>query len=75
MDGPISSCLSSLADIETRAVIPSLHKLYPLAALYHLHPIEVASWCEVPLLQTLQDGLRLLYFVELKRRLAVRLVR
>ena len=49
--------LSRLADIENRGVIPSLHKLYSLAALYHLNPIEVAGWYEVPLQRTLQDGL------------------
>src|SRR5580704_11762364 len=49
--------LSRLADIENRGVIPSLHKLYSLAAIYHLDPIELASWYEAPLQQTLQDGL------------------
>jgi hypothetical protein len=53
MDGPISFLqLSRLADIENRRVIPSLHKLYSLAALYHLNPIEVAARYEVPLQQT-----------------------
>jgi transcriptional regulator with XRE-family HTH domain len=50
--------LSRLADIENRGVIPSLHKLYSLAAIYHLNPIEVASWYEVPLQQPLQGGLQ-----------------
>jgi transcriptional regulator with XRE-family HTH domain len=49
--------LSRLADIENRGVIPSLHKLYSMAAIYHLDPIEMASWYEAPLQQTLQDGL------------------
>jgi transcriptional regulator with XRE-family HTH domain len=50
--------LSRLADIENRGVIPSLHKLYSLAAIYHLNPIDVAAWYEVPLQQVLQDGLQ-----------------
>src|SRR5580704_1002730 len=50
--------LSRLADIENRGVIPSLHKLYSLAALYQLSPMEVAAWYEVPLQETLQDGLQ-----------------
>src|SRR5271156_6288576 len=50
--------LSRLADIENRGVVPSLHKLYSMAAIYHLDPIEMASWYEAPLQQTLQDGLR-----------------
>jgi hypothetical protein len=50
--------LSRLADIENHGVIPSLHKLYSLAALYQLNPMEVAAWYEVPLQETLQDALQ-----------------
>src|SRR5271167_2254441 len=49
--------LSRLADIENRGVVPSLHKLYSMATIHHLDPIEMASWYEAPLQQTLQDGL------------------
>src|SRR5277367_3566354 len=49
--------LSRLADIENRGVVPSLHKLYSMATIYHLDPIKMASWYEAPLQQTLQDGL------------------
>ncbi len=41
--------ISRLADIENHGAIPSPHKLYSLAAIYHLNPIEVFQWYEVPL--------------------------
>jgi len=44
--------LSRLADIENRGVVPSLHKLYSMATIYHVDPIKMASWCEAPLQQT-----------------------
>jgi hypothetical protein len=48
--------ISRLADIENHNVVPSLHKLYSLAVIYHLDPMEIASWYEAPLQQTFHDG-------------------
>ena len=48
--------ISRLADIENRNVVPSLHKLYSLAVIYHLDPLEIACWYEAPLQQTFHDG-------------------
>jgi transcriptional regulator with XRE-family HTH domain len=41
--------ISRLADIENRGVIPSLHKIYTLAVVYHLNPLDIFRWYEVPL--------------------------
>jgi hypothetical protein len=41
--------ISRLADIENRSVIPSLHKIYTLAVVYHLNPLDIFRWYEVPL--------------------------
>ena len=49
--------LSRLADIENRNVVPSLHKLYTLAVLYHLHPLELFRWYDVPLTDCFEDGI------------------
>jgi hypothetical protein len=38
-----------LADIENRNVVPGLHKFYTLAALYHLNPLELFRWFEIPI--------------------------
>lgn len=48
--------ISRLADIENRGVVPSLHKLYSLAAILHLDPLEISNWYEAPLHETHQDG-------------------
>ena len=48
--------ISRLADIENHNVVPSLHKLYSLAVIYHLDPMEITCWYEVPLQQTFHDG-------------------
>jgi len=48
--------ISRLADIENRGVVPSLHKLYSLAAILHLDPLEISNWYEVPLPQAFHDG-------------------
>src|SRR5271166_5818401 len=48
--------ISRLADIENRNVVPSLHKLYSLAAILHLDPLEISSWYDAPLRQTFHDG-------------------
>jgi len=48
--------ISRLADIENRNVVPSLYKLYSLAAIYHMSPVEISSWYEAPFLKTFEDG-------------------
>jgi transcriptional regulator with XRE-family HTH domain len=48
--------ISRLADIENRNVVPSLHKLYSLAAIYHLSPLEISAWYEAPFQQAFEDG-------------------
>ncbi|MGB7844919.1 MAG: helix-turn-helix transcriptional regulator [Candidatus Acidiferrum sp.] len=48
--------ISRLADIENRNVVPSLHKLYSLATILHLDPLEISSWYEAPFQQTFHDG-------------------
>jgi transcriptional regulator with XRE-family HTH domain len=40
--------ISRLADIENRGVVPSLHKTYTLAVIYHLNPLDILRWYEVP---------------------------
>lgn len=48
--------ISRLADIENHDVVPSLHKLYTLAVAYHLSPLDLLSWYEVPLEECFEDG-------------------
>jgi transcriptional regulator with XRE-family HTH domain len=48
--------ISRLADIENRHVVPSVHKLYTLSVLYHLDPVELFGWFDVPLDQCFVDG-------------------
>jgi transcriptional regulator with XRE-family HTH domain len=48
--------ISRLADIENRNVVLSLHKLYSLATIYHLSPLEISGWYEAPFLQMFDDG-------------------
>lgn len=48
--------ISRLADIENRGVVPSLHKLYSLATILHLDPLEISNWYEAPFGQTFYDG-------------------
>lgn len=48
--------ISRLADIENRNVVPSLHKLYSMAAIYHLHPMQITTWYEVPFECSFQDA-------------------
>lgn len=48
--------ISRLADIENRGVTPGLHKLYALATIYHLSPLEVCRWYDVPLENHFSDG-------------------
>jgi transcriptional regulator with XRE-family HTH domain len=47
--------ISRLAEMENRNVVPSLHKLYSLAVIYHLDAMEIASWYEAPFLHRFQD--------------------
>ena len=51
--------ISRLADIENRGVVPSLHKVYTLAAVYHLNPLEILRWYDIPLEECFHDGTRL----------------
>ena len=48
--------ISRLADFENRGVTPILHKLYSLAAIYHLDPLDVCSWYDVPFQSHFSDG-------------------
>src|SRR5712692_4486581 len=48
--------ISRLADIENRGIVPSLYKLYSLAVIYHLDPLEVCHWYDVPLTNHFGDG-------------------
>jgi transcriptional regulator with XRE-family HTH domain len=48
--------ISRLADIENHGVVPGLHKLYTLAAIYRLNPIEIFSWYDVPIEECFHDG-------------------
>jgi transcriptional regulator with XRE-family HTH domain len=48
--------ISRLADIENRNVVPGLHKLYALAVVYHLNPVEIFRWYEVPVDEFFADG-------------------
>ena len=52
--------ISRLADIENHGVTPSVYKLYTLATIYHLDPLEVCRWYEVPLERHFFDGTHLL---------------
>src|SRR5262249_4116105 len=51
--------ISRLAEIENRNVIPSLHKLYSLAVIYHLNPLQLFGWYEVPFEECFEDGLQI----------------
>jgi transcriptional regulator with XRE-family HTH domain len=48
--------ISRLADIENRNVVPSLHKLFSLAAILHLEPLEITAWYEAPFREASHDG-------------------
>jgi transcriptional regulator with XRE-family HTH domain len=48
--------ISRLADIENRGVVPALHKLYTLAAIYRLNPLEIFAWYDVPIDECFHDG-------------------
>src|SRR5579863_9723499 len=48
--------ISRLADIENHGVVPGLHKLYTLAVVYHLNPLDIFRWYEVPIEDCFPDG-------------------
>ena len=48
--------ISRLADIENRGVVPSLHKSYTLAAIYHLNPHDIFRWYDIPIDECFHDG-------------------
>jgi len=48
--------ISRLADIENREVVPGLHKLYTLAAIYRLNPLDIFGWYDVPMEECFHDG-------------------
>jgi hypothetical protein len=37
-------------------VVPGLHKLYTLAVVYHVNPLQLFRWYEVPLEDCFEDG-------------------
>jgi len=49
--------ISRLADIENRGVVPALHKLYTLAAIYRLNPLDIFRWYDVPIEECFHDGM------------------
>src|SRR3984893_2963260 len=48
--------ISRLAEIENGGVVPSLHKLYALAVVYHLSPLEILRGYDVPCERFLGDA-------------------
>jgi transcriptional regulator with XRE-family HTH domain len=48
--------ISRLADIENHGVTPSLHKLYSLSTIYHLDPVQVMAWYEIPIADHFREG-------------------
>src|SRR5467141_1854191 len=48
--------ISRLAEIENRGVVPSLHKSYTLAAIYHLNPHDIFRWYDIPIDECFHDG-------------------
>jgi transcriptional regulator with XRE-family HTH domain len=49
--------ISRLADIENAGVVPSLHKLYALAVVYHLNPLEILRWYDIPFERLVGDAI------------------
>ena len=52
--------ISRLAAIENHGTVPGLHKVYSLAAIYHLNPVEILKWYDVPLDRNFADGAEIL---------------
>src|ERR1700747_1304980 len=48
--------ISRLADIENGGVVPSLYKLYALAVVYHLSPLKILEWYDIPFDRFLGDA-------------------
>ena len=48
--------ISRLADIENRDVVPGVHKLYTLAAIYRLNPHDILRWYDIPIEECFHDG-------------------
>jgi hypothetical protein len=48
--------ISRLAAIENEGTIPGPHKLYSLAAIYHLNFIDILNWYDVPVECIFSDG-------------------
>jgi transcriptional regulator with XRE-family HTH domain len=49
--------ISRLADFENAGVVPSLHKLFSLCAIYHLDMAEVCKWYDISLDDMFGNGL------------------
>ena len=49
--------ISRLADIENRNVVPGLHKLYTIAVIYHLNPLDLFGWYDIPIEECFEDGI------------------
>jgi transcriptional regulator with XRE-family HTH domain len=47
--------ISRLADIENQGVVPGLYKLYTLAVIYRLNPLELFRWYDVPIEECFHD--------------------
>jgi transcriptional regulator with XRE-family HTH domain len=48
--------ISRLAAIENEGTIPGPHKLYALATIYHLSPVDILNWYDVPVSLHFSDG-------------------
>jgi hypothetical protein len=48
--------ISRLADIENHGVVPGLHKIYTLGVVYHLNPIDLFAWYDVPMDEFFSDA-------------------
>lgn len=48
--------ISRLADMENNNIVPTLYKLFSLAAIYHLDPVELSAWYEAPFQQASHEG-------------------
>jgi hypothetical protein len=48
--------ISRISDIESKRVIPSIYKLYALAAIYRIDLVELLRWYDLPLESVGQDS-------------------
>ena len=48
--------INRISDIENRSLVPSVHKLYSLCAIYRLDFDEVMEWFGIPLRSIASDG-------------------